>query len=320
MRGITLIAAFLLCLSGTVRSQQFPLTSQYLINPYSLSPAFAGHTSNYEAFMGYQRNWLGIAGAPEFRQFNLNGPIGSQMGVGGSLDDDRVGIFRRISLNLGYAYHLQVAEGTMISFGVNAGLIDQYIQSTNPASYSDPSLALQQSAEKKHFNAGIGINAQWKNLNAGIALPNLLENKTAVDSASTYTENRAYRFYTMYHWQASSDIAVDPYVVLNSNLTSTIVEISTLVKYKNMIWAGASYQSSGTINIHIGGLPLSFLSMQYSYGLSGSGIMAEASGNHEFSLGFLIGRKESTYTSSFNRKLETRKKGYYKWLDKSGGY
>lgn len=315
MKRLTAIAFLILSLD--VWAQQLPLSGQYVINPAFLSPAFNGHNTNYEAFLGYQRSWLGVQGAPELKLFTLNGPIGESMGLGGAVIDDQVGIFRSLQMQVSYAYHLQVQDHSTLSFGAQAGMIDQQIRVTQSTTY-DPALALVQGNQKKHFNLGVGINYRWKHLDAGIVLPYLLENATTVGdtSQSAYVQARHYRMYARYLIDLTPDIALTPVAVLSSTLNSTHFDANVLVNYKDFAWLGLGYNSGNTFNLHVGGLPLAWLSMQYSFGVGGSGILAESAGSHEFTLGILIGADESTSTSIFRRKPGEKQKEYYKWLDR----
>ena len=52
-------------------AQQFPLSSQYVINPYGLTPVLAGSTGFPEVFLGYRKDMAGISGAP--RTIGVNG-------------------------------------------------------------------------------------------------------------------------------------------------------------------------------------------------------------------------------------------------------
>lgn len=297
-------------------SQQLPLSAQYTINPYFLSPAFSGHNANYEAFLGYQRSWLGIQGAPELKLFNVNGPIGEKMGIGASVIDDQVGIFRSLQMTISYAYHLQVGASSKVSFGAQVGMIDQHIEMPN-GGFNDPAALLVQGNQKKHLNAGVGVNYQWKNLDAGIVVPYLLQNTTqASDSGSAaYIQSRHYRLHARYLYGLNADWSIRPMAVANFTGKSFHADFNALVNYKNFAWLGVGYNTGNAVNIHVGGLPLTFLSVQYSYGISGNGILAESNGNHEFTLGLLIGASDSQPSSIFGRKPSDKQKSYYKWLN-----
>lgn len=313
-RLLILSLVFMLPLMGV--AQQLPLSAQYTINPAFLSPAMSGHNTNYEAFLGYQRSWLSVPGAPELKLFNLNGPIGKKMGIGGAIIDDQVGIFRSLQMNVSYAYHLQVNEASQLSFGAQVSLIDQHIEM--PAGgLNDPAAILAQGNQQKHLNAGVGIDYQWKALNVGVVLPYLFENSTnASDSGSAaYVQSRHYRGYARYSLNISPDVSLTPVAVVNMTSKSLNADMSALVGYKNLAWIGLGYNTGNTFNLHIGGLPLPYLSIQYSYGLSGSGILAESNGNHEITLGLLIGANDATGTSIFRRNATEKQKSYYKWLN-----
>ena len=71
--NILLITAFSVVGMTVGYGQQLPLSNQYLVNPFSISPSFAGHNQNYEAFIDYRQNWASIDGAANTKIINVNG-------------------------------------------------------------------------------------------------------------------------------------------------------------------------------------------------------------------------------------------------------
>ena len=69
--SLSILLSFALLVSF-VNAQQIPLDNQYHINPFSLSPAFAGHNNNFEMFLDYRNRWGGIEGAPKVSNLNMN--------------------------------------------------------------------------------------------------------------------------------------------------------------------------------------------------------------------------------------------------------
>ena len=77
--AVLLIIAFSFSFSS-LSAQQTALGNQYLINDFSLSPAFAGANDNVEALMSYRKDWTGITGSPESRLININGALPDLLG------------------------------------------------------------------------------------------------------------------------------------------------------------------------------------------------------------------------------------------------
>ena len=107
-------------MSVAVLGQQLSLTNQYHINPFSLSPAFAGHNNNTEIFLDYRNSWGGIDGAPEVSNMNINGKLMENMGIGGTIINDRIGIFRTVNASLAYAYQYKLAQDRALRFGLGS--------------------------------------------------------------------------------------------------------------------------------------------------------------------------------------------------------
>ena len=52
------VLVFIFGIISFAKSQQLPVSNQYLVNKYSLSPAFAGFSKHTEGFLGFrQRRW-----------------------------------------------------------------------------------------------------------------------------------------------------------------------------------------------------------------------------------------------------------------------
>lgn len=315
MKRMTLIV-FCLSLGQLTCAQQFPSSAQYLINPYSLNAALAGHNANFECFAGYQRNWLGIQGAPQYQQFNLNGPIAKSMGIGAQISDYRVGIFRSATLQLSYAYHAKLGDQSTIGLGASVGILDQHIDvSTNT---TDPALFASFGNQKKSPTAGFGVYYQWRGFLAGLAAPSLLENKISLSdtlSNAAYTQLRHYRTHFRYQFKLNNQWTLSPMALVNTNGISLMTELSAMLNYKNLIWLALAFNQRSILGIHIGGLPLPNVAMQYSYGMATGGILSQSNGNHEFGLGILIGGHKNNLTSIFQIERGTKAKSYYKWVD-----
>ena len=65
---------YCLFLNGAL-AQQLTLSNQYIINRFSLSPAYAGAGDKLEIFGSYRKDWTGIKGAPETKSVSANGII-----------------------------------------------------------------------------------------------------------------------------------------------------------------------------------------------------------------------------------------------------
>lgn len=311
----TALLSITICLCGFLKAQQMPLDNQYLINNFALSPAYAGSNGNVESFLMYRRNWVGVKGGPETKMFNINGPVKDNMGLGGTINVDEVGIFNTFSAMLSYSYLLKFNEDNFLRFGASAGAFENHINVSGIKSIGsdDPIVMANQSANKTLFDANFGIAYHFRNLDGGMVVPHLLESSISGNSTDLYTLKRQYLFHLSYHYDINKDWQVTPFTLLRKTANSNMFyEFAALVKYQKQLWLGTTYRKGNTIAMTLGGLLHSNIAFNYSYEF-GQGMLGYASGNHEISIGFMIGKNKCALSSVFSNEIYSKKKPYLQW-------
>jgi type IX secretion system PorP/SprF family membrane protein len=98
-------------------AQQNPTTDNYLFNPVSISPAYAGQ-QNGQIQTLYDAQWIGLKGAPRTGSmyFDYMSPKGLAINLG--IIDDQVGPLQTQNIGLSTAYHLQLSKDLYISAGI----------------------------------------------------------------------------------------------------------------------------------------------------------------------------------------------------------
>jgi len=109
-------------LVGTqVWAQQNPTMDNYLFNPVSISPAYAGQQSGQIQSI-YDAQWIGLKGAPRTGAMYYDYMSPSRFGFNIGVIDDQVGPMRTQSLGISTAYHLQIGEEMYFSTGIRYSL------------------------------------------------------------------------------------------------------------------------------------------------------------------------------------------------------
>ncbi len=305
--------------SGILIAQQIPIFNQYLINKYSLSPAYAGYNNNFETFITYRQNWLGISGAPESKIININGPFAKNACFGASIIADKIGIFRSYSASVNYAYHLPLNETQQLSFGLAAELFENHIELSNSSTEGiiDPVVQQNQLMTGTTFNSSLGIVYTYQELNIGIVIPRLLENeiKNEVENDNVlFTLKRHFKFHSSYTYKIDKDWQIEPYFIAEKTLNNPLgFEIAALIKYFEQVWLGLCYRNSNSYGISFGATYFEKFVMNYTYEFSTEGISGASSGTHEISIGYLISKNKSTYRKPSIFKTDLSQP-YYKWV------
>lgn len=150
---------------------QDPEFSQYYASPLYLNPAFSGTTSDHRFISNYRNQWPNItngfvtyAFSYDYNMENLNS------GLGVLIVSDKAGTanLKSTTVNVQYAYKVQLREKWMLSSGLNFGVGSRNIDfsklvfgdqlafdRTGQATSDDPALSNLQSTT--YFDLGAGI-------------------------------------------------------------------------------------------------------------------------------------------------------------------
>ncbi|MGA1363773.1 MAG: PorP/SprF family type IX secretion system membrane protein, partial [Schleiferiaceae bacterium] len=110
----TLIASALVLISSALYAQQDVQFTQYYHNRLGFNPGVAGTGDGICLNLGQRLQWVGFDGAPTTQ--NLNASIPVDLLHGGlmvNVVNDRIGYFEDISAAVGYAYQLELGNGTL---------------------------------------------------------------------------------------------------------------------------------------------------------------------------------------------------------------
>ena len=156
---INLIIFFLLGIISSVSAQQDPMFTQYMHNPVSINPAYAGSRGTLNIVSMHRRQWVGIDGAPKTLTLSVNSPfIKFNVGVGLSLIYDQIGPIKQTGIYADYSYHLRVTSKTKLAFGLKGGFNYYDVNLLNLiGTDGDDYVALY--GARKMFLANIGIGS-----------------------------------------------------------------------------------------------------------------------------------------------------------------
>ncbi len=306
-----LLTAYCLLPVG-VSAQQLPLSNQYTLNKFALSPAYAGTGEDFEAFGSYRNEWMNIQGAPESKMVSVNGKIKDNMGLGGTLSSFQAGIFQDLFASLSYAYHVKISDKNFLSFGVGVGVLESRVNIAGSAAQADPVAANSADVTALVMDAGFGILYRYKSLHAAITIPRMLSSKIKdINGNTVYALAMQEGFNIGYLVPLNKDWSIDPVVKLSFvKDVSMFYETAIPLVYKKKIWITPYYKKTD-MALGVGGSPHGNLIVNYTYEFSTKGIMGESGGTHEITLGWKMASKKKSDTPPPDAK-----KPYYEWLNK----
>ncbi|OFX49467.1 MAG: hypothetical protein A2046_06780 [Bacteroidetes bacterium GWA2_30_7] len=307
---LPLFSIFVL-ISQIVNAQQISIDNQYIVNKYSLSPAYSGINDVIEIYAGHRQSWTGIEGAPRKSVLNMNTPASSKSGFGGFMNYNQAGIFNTITTQISYAYKLHFSEKSLLSFGLSGGITNYYIGYSykGTETQADPVLANSQSIQRTYPEASFGILYRINKFDIGIAIPRLLVNKTKNNDKSFVLSNRQYRVHISNEFSLGKSWQAEPFVVVNKTDNSKLMyDIAAIFKFKKQIWAGATYRANSAIGISAGINYNNFI-FNYTYEFSSKGIAGYSSGSHEITIGYIFDKKGK------KKSILNQGNPYEKWVE-----
>lgn len=289
------IILFFILISGFAYSQQHLPDNQYMVNKFSLSPAYAGTEESFEGYMTYRQNWVGYKDAPQSEFISVNGPM-QKSGIGAYVINNRAGVFRNNLVSLSYAYHVKINEDQKIHLGISAGFLYSSIDFSSVTNQDiiDPVIGENRFSEGSTGDAAFGAAYQFRQIHVGITLPRLLESKinNQFTDKTIYTLPRSYRFHITNSFNLNNDGKIEPYLILSKTSHSSVFyEVAAMYKYKNRLWAGINYKKNNAFGLFIGLIYNRYV-MNFSYEGGFSGPVSKTPGTYEVTLGILIGKSK----------------------------
>src|SRR5690606_17181900 len=105
--------------SGYMMAQQEPQFTQYMYNPISVNPAYAGARDALSVFGHYRTQWVGVEGAPHTINFSAHTPLyHSRVGCGVSFQHAALGAMDENPLAVDLSYTIDVSRDFRLAFGL----------------------------------------------------------------------------------------------------------------------------------------------------------------------------------------------------------
>lgn len=290
-----LIILTLLIAGLNLNAQQVPLSENYFMDKYSLSPSYAGNFNPKYMIMGYRSDWTGIDGGPKTVRISYNDvfPFMENAGYGGKIVYDKAGIFSQLYIMGSYSYNLQINQDHHVMFGLSAGvyknrlnLLDYY---NDPKYTIDPSLINQDIKSKMKFMSDFSAVWTFKGAEAGFMFSNISfgdASYTGVDLK--YNPLANFQFHATYQYKINEEWDLTPIAIVRAGkYIKSQFEMAAQVMYLNKVWGSLAFRDPGVIGIGLGANIDKGLKIAYNFNFA-SNVTMGAFNNHEISVGINI--------------------------------
>ncbi len=274
--------------------QQIPLFQQYYYNPFVYNPAYTGYDTDANVFLLHRAQWLDIPGKPVTTAVTFDAPIKPKnIGLGLSLYNDQTDFNDRIGAYGAFAYNVKINDDQNLLFGLSAGFLENRIDFSKIVvkDVNDPALFTNYQKEKA-LDGTFGIAYRWKDLQFGVAVPQIFA------SSFEYTGNNSRTYYQLSrHYMASLEYAI----FVNSERTISLTplflvrympeapmqfDVNLIFNWRNIAFLAASYRSNYSIGVNARVKINKRISVGYTYDIISSSINKHSGISHEVLVGY----------------------------------
>lgn len=288
-----IILFMLLFIAFGVSAQQDPMFTQYMHNPVSINPAYAGSRGTLNAVLMHRQQWVGMDGAPKTLSLSINSPfLNYNVGVGLSLLHDEIGPVKQTGIYADYSYHLKVTPGIKLAFGLKGGVNIYDIDLTKLRGDQNDDLINLNGYRKMYLpNVGIGTYLYSDRFYLGLSIPKMLQNSLS-DTKNNTLANKEQRHYFLiggFVMNISENIKFKPSTTIRFVSGSPVsAEFTAAVLLHDQLWLGGMYRNDGSLGAMVKFDLTNKLSVGYSYDLSQSDLRPYNQGTHEVYISYDI--------------------------------
>jgi type IX secretion system PorP/SprF family membrane protein len=280
----------LLLIPMSLLGQLAPVTNQYILNPLTINPSYAGSRGALNVAAFYRKQWTGIAGSPATMTVAADAPfLDNKLGLSLILSTDKLGVTRENRINTNYSYKISLKSGTL-SLGLGAGFI-----TTNTA-WSDLTVV---DPEDQYYlidsrvfvvpDFSFGAYYTYENYFAGFSIPRLLGYRFDFDlnkyALQVNVGHYSYMLNTGYLFSVGPKTKIMPSVLLNFTPGSQFLyDINTHVILYDRLWTGLSYRSNRSVGALFQFAVNEQLRIAYTYDFDFGKLGRYSNGSHEVML------------------------------------
>ena len=268
MKSIYRIVILVLLFAGIkAEAQQDPNYSFYGYNMNLINPSFAGTEDKTNVGINMRSQWAGVKGAPQTQSIFFGSPVGSKVGLGISIINDKTFIESQTSIAADFSYKLQLNDEVNLYLGIKAGFNSYDINTNGLVSYGigqDASLMNLDGSFSP--NVGLGAHLKHENYFVSFSIPKLLTpDRLEEDNgiASLGTDRLHMYFSGGYVIRLNDAMALKPMALIRYVDASPLsIDLTTILTLGDLFDVGAAYR----LNEGISGMVIFKMSSNFEIG------------------------------------------------------
>ncbi|MBC8644193.1 type IX secretion system membrane protein PorP/SprF [Flavobacterium lindanitolerans] len=297
---ISLVFLFIL-ISIKANAQQDPGYTQYMYNPLTINPGYAGSTGTLEAVLLHRSQWVGIDGAPSTQAFTLHSPLtNDKIGLGFTAVNDNLGPSNEIYLDGNFSYTLMFSYNTRLALGIKAGARVLNVDWSKGRFYDGSDVLLNSNINNKITpSIGAGAYLYSDNWYIGASVPSFIKGDYYDDiQESIQIERLHYYLIGGYVFNFSDNFKFKPAVLAKGVSGAPIsVDVSANFLIQEKFTTGAGYRWDDSVSALLGFQISKDFFVGYSYDYTTTDLNKYNDGSHEIILRYQLSRKTSQIKS-----------------------
>jgi type IX secretion system PorP/SprF family membrane protein len=269
-------------------AQQTPQSNVYTYNRFSINPAYAGASGCTEINFSHLNQWVKVEGAPLTSYVGVNTRLGKNIGIGGQVLVDKIGMINQVTGMGAISYGLTFAKFHTLRFGLGVGYNQYRVNPTSAIAFDNQDPIINGGSQSSGtLNSELGIFYQWKNLELSVASKQLLQTYTnfGYNSLDGYGLRRHFNALAAYRINVNNNLAIKPSVFMKGINTGMQTDLNADVIYKSFIQAGIGYRTQVGLIARAGINIQDLFFIGYAYETPMRNIASFSSGSHEVILG-----------------------------------
>ena len=285
-----ILASFGLLSFSQVLAQQDPQYTQYMYNPATINPAYAGSVDHLQFFGLYRTQWVGLEGAPKTAYLSGTTPLTDNgLGMGFHFKNDHLGVMDENSLSIDLAYTVDLNYQYKLAFGLKGtgSLLDVNYDKLHIYDGSDP-VAEDNIKNKFSGNVGAGVYLYSDKAYAGLSVPMILSSNVYNDNDYRVMKEKTH-FYLMggYVFELNPEIQFKPAALVKVMTGAPLqVDVTANFLFYEKFTLGAAYRWDASVSGLAGFQVSDGLFIGYTYDADTSKLAKYHSGSHEIFMKF----------------------------------
>lgn len=297
MKALQITLLVLIATTFKANAQQDPMLTQYMFNGLYLNPAYAGSHQYWSSTFTYRAQWVGadFKGAPQTIVGAVDGPIpGKNMGLGGMVYHDQLGMTAMTSATAVYSYQLKFTNESKLAFGINAG-VTNYSDIRDPLIWDENDVQYQNNRSVYIPKIGLGAYYFADKYYVGLSVPTLL----AYQDGTAFSVDLSKASFLRRHYLMTAGVVIDvnenvkfkpSFLLKYVNNAPLEGDINFSAIFKDQFWIGASYRTGDAVALILEYQTNAYFRVGYAYDITVSGLRTYQNGSHEIMIGVDFGK------------------------------